>query len=374
MSSATRSLLITGGAGFIGGNFVRHWADRFPHDDVIVLDALTYAGNLSTISALIDASRITFVQGNITDGALVRDVLTKHAVNTIVHFAAESHVDRSIANPGEFVQTNVVGTQQLLDCARAAWFQDGAWLPGVRFHHVSTDEVFGSLLPDEPAFTENTPYSPRSPYAASKAASDHLVRAFAHTFGLPTTISNCSNNYGPFHFPEKLIPLVILNALRGKPLPIYGDGQQVRDWLFVTDHCRAIEQIILRGAVERTYNVGGRAEHPNVEIVRMICGIIDAKFREDAHLASVYPDCPAASGNACSSLVTYVKDRPGHDRRYAIDPTRIATELGFEPSHDLETGLRETVQWYLDNADWWSGILDGSYRQWIEHQYGAGVN
>lgn len=311
-----------------------------------------------------------FVQSDIADGETVTRTMAAHDIDTVVHFAAESHVDRSIVNPAEFVRTNVLGTQQLLDCARKAWYVDGAWHANVRFHHVSTDEVYGSLRPDDAAFTENTPYAPRSPYAASKAASDHLVRAFAHTFGLPVTISNCSNNYGPYQFPEKLIPLVILNALRGLPLPVYGDGLQVRDWLYVDDHCAAIERILLDGALERTYNVGGRAEHTNMEIVRTICALIDTIFVESPELCDVYAACPAARGERTDSLITHVADRPGHDRRYAINPERIATELGFEPAHNLPGGLRDTVQWYLDNSQWWMGVLDGSYRKWIAQQYG----
>jgi dTDP-glucose 4,6-dehydratase len=366
-----RSILITGGAGFIGGNFVHYWAKKYPLDRITVLDALTYAGNVSTIEQLIASKRITFVHGDITDVAVVQKLLAEHDVNVVAHFAAESHVDRSIVDPGAFVRTNVIGTQTLLDAARLAWFKDGAWKSGVRFHHVSTDEVYGTLSPTDPPFTELTPYSPNSPYAASKAGSDHLVRAYVHTYGMPATISNCSNNYGPYHFPEKLIPLMIVNALHGKPLPIYGDGQQVRDWLFVEDHCVAIDRIIQADVAGATFNVGGRAEHVNVDIVRMICTLIDERFAQDAALRSKYPDCPASNGQPCWSLKTHVKDRPGHDRRYAIDPTRIASELGFEPAESLESGLRRTVDWYLAERAWWSAVQDGSYRKWIETQYGT---
>jgi dTDP-glucose 4,6-dehydratase len=297
----------------------------------------------------------------------------QHAVDTIVHFAAESHVDRSIVDPGAFVRTNVVGTQVLLDAARRAWKTDSGWRSGVRFHHVSTDEVYGSLGPGDPPFNERTPYSPNSPYAASKAASDHLVRAYHHTYGLPVTLSNCSNNYGPYQFPEKLIPLMIVNALVGKALPVYGDGRQVRDWLFVEDHCVAIDQIIHADDVGCTFNVGGRAEHENVHIIGQLCALIDARFADDATLSRRFPDCPAGQGRSCRDLITHVRDRPGHDRRYAIDPTLIATRLGFEPRETLRTGLARTVDWYLQNEPWWRGVMDGSYRRWIERQYGATV-
>jgi dTDP-glucose 4,6-dehydratase len=269
------------------------------------------------------------------------------------------------------VRTNVVGTQVLLDSARAAWSRDGSWKPDVRFHHVSTDEVYGSLEPSAPPFTESTPYSPNSPYAASKAASDHLVRAYRHTYGLPVTISNCSNNYGPYQFPEKLIPLIIVNALQARRLPIYGDGKQVRDWLFVEDHCVAIERIISADVAGRTFNVGGRAEHENVHIVGELCGLIDERFRTDASLPERFPQCPASRGARCDELIQYVRDRPGHDRRYAIDPSLIATTLRFEPRETLRTGLARTVDWYLANEPWWNAVMDGRYRQWTALQYGA---
>jgi dTDP-glucose 4,6-dehydratase len=364
-----RKLLITGGAGFIGGNFVHHWCREHADDTVVVLDALTYAGNLATLSSLMDAGRMTFVHGDITDRALLDRVLAEHDIDTVVHFAAESHVDRSIVDPGAFVRTNVVGTQMLLDACRAAWRVDGTWRTGVRYHHVSTDEVYGTLKPNDPPFSETTPYAPNSPYAASKAGSDHLVRAYVHTYDMPATISNCSNNYGPFHFPEKLIPLLIVNALHGKALPIYGDGQQVRDWLFVEDHCRAIAQILLADVAGQTFNVGGRAEHVNIDIVHQVCALLDARFAAEASLRERFPTCPAASATPCKSLITYVKDRPGHDRRYAIDPTHLATTLGFEPKETLHTGLARTVDWYLENEPWWRSVMDGSYRQWIAAQY-----
>lgn len=367
----TRKLLITGGAGFIGGNFVHYWLRAHPGDAVVVLDALTYAGNASTLASAMASPNVRFVHGNICDRALVQAVITEDAIDTVVHFAAESHVDRSIVDPGAFVQTNVVGTQVLLDAARSAWAAEGGWRAGVRFHHVSTDEVYGTLGPEDPAFTERTPYAPNSPYAASKAASDHLVRAYAHTYGLPVSISNCSNNYGPYQFPEKLIPLIILNALHGKPLPVYGDGLQVRDWLYVEDHCVAIDRIIVSGSPGATYNVGGLAEHRNIDIVRRICGEIDTRFASAPELSTRFPSCPSARpGGHCADLISHVKDRPGHDRRYAIDPSRIAEELAFAPAETLATGLGRTVDWYLSNESWWRGVMDGSYRDWITAQYG----
>jgi dTDP-glucose 4,6-dehydratase len=366
---APKRLLITGGAGFIGGNFVHHWVAAHPQDHVVVLDALTYAGNRTTIAGLVEAGHIQFVHGDIGDADLVASLLKSHVIDTVVHFAAESHVDRSIADPAAFIRTNVVGTLTLLSACRQAWQQQGVWREGVRFHHVSTDEVYGTLGPDDAAFTERTPYAPNSPYAASKAGSDHLVRAWIHTYGMPATISNCSNNYGPYHFPEKLIPLMIVNALHGKPLPVYGDGLQVRDWLFVEDHCRAIALILESAVAGETYNVGGRAEHVNIEIVKWACQLLDTRFAADAHLAQRFPDCPAAMGSSCASLITHVTDRPGHDRRYAIDPTKIATTLRFEPTESLQSGLARTVDWYLANEAWWRGVMDGSYRQWIQDQY-----
>ena len=369
-----RRLLITGGAGFIGGNFVHYWLREHPDDRLTVLDALTYAGNLGTIAGAETTGRMRFVHGDITDATLVARLLADDDIDTIVHFAAESHVDRSIVEPGAFVRTNVVGTQVLLDAARTAWRANDVWRPAVRFHHVSTDEVYGSLTPSDPPFTETTPYAPSSPYAASKAASDHLVRAYQHTYGLPTTISNCSNNYGPYQFPEKLIPLMIVNALCGRALPLYGDGRQVRDWLFVEDHCGAIDKILQADVAGRTFNVGGRAEHENVHIVHQLCELIDQQLRDDSTLAARFPECPAALGASCSSLISHVRDRPGHDRRYAIDPSVIASTLRFEPAETLRTGLARTVDWYLKNEPWWRAVMDGSYRHWIERQYGVGAS
>ncbi|MEP6764837.1 MAG: dTDP-glucose 4,6-dehydratase [Gemmatimonadaceae bacterium] len=357
-----RSLLITGGSGFIGGNFVHYWTQKYPADHVVVLDALTYAGNLATLGKLCEEGRACFVHGDITDVGLVQNIFEQHGVDTVVHFAAETHVDRSIVDSSAFVRTNVLGTQVLLDAARRSWFVDGNWRDSVRFHHISTDEVYGALGPTDPPFTELTPYSPSSPYAASKAGADHLVRAYAHTYGLPITISNCSNNYGPYQFPEKLVPLMIVNALHGRALPIYGDGLQIRDWLHVEDHCVAIDRIIHANVTGETFNIGGRSEHRNIDIVRMICALIDARFADDTFLSTRFPRCPAARGVSTATLMTHVADRPGHDRRYAIDPSRIAKKLAFEPTQTLATGLRHTVDWYLAQDGWWTAVLDGSYR------------
>ena len=366
-----RTLLVTGGAGFIGGNFVHHWHRRHPQDRLVVLDALTYAGNLATLGPLLDAPAVTFVHGDVCDADLVQRLMAEHDVTTVVHFAAESHVDRSIAEAGAFVRTNVLGTQVLLDAARHAWHAAGGWRDGVRFHHVSTDEVYGSLAPHDPAFTEATPYAPNSPYAASKAGADHLVRAWAHTWGLPVSISNCSNNYGPYQFPEKLIPLMIVNALHGRPLPVYGDGRQVRDWLFVDDHCAAIERILGADVMGETFNVGGEAEHENLDIVRRLSDLLDERVGGDPALAERFAECPAArDGGSCRELITHVRDRPGHDRRYAIDPARIRERLGFTPAETLESGLARTVDWYLANEPWWRGVMDGSYREWMATHYG----
>jgi len=360
-------VLVTGGAGFIGANFVRHRLEQDPSARVCVLDALTYAGNRESVADLERNGRLHFVHGDIRDGELVLELLRGRGIRTIVHFAAESHVDRSILGPDALVDTNVVGTHELLKAARTVWLDE---VPGPhRFHHVSTDEVYGSLEPDDPAFAETTPYAPNSPYAASKAASDHLVRAYQHTFGLETTTSNCSNNYGPFQFPEKLIPLVLMNMLAGKALPIYGDGSNVRDWLYVEDHCRGIEAILERGEPGRVYNIGGLNEQRNIDLVRLLCGVVDARFAGDRELADRFTDCPAACGETCDSLITFVKDRPGHDRRYAIDATRIEGELGFRPAETFQTGLAKTVDWYLANGDWCERIADGSYRDWIDRQY-----
>jgi dTDP-glucose 4,6-dehydratase len=354
------TILVTGGAGFIGSNFVLDWLASAEHRDepVVNLDALTYAGNLANLASLQGDARHVFVHGDITDRALVDSLLATHRPRAIVHFAAESHVDRSIHGPGAFMKTNVDGTFTLLEAARAHWAtlagdEKAAW----RFHHVSTDEVYGSLGPGDPAFTETHPYEPNSPYSASKAASDHLVRAWHHTYGLPVLTSNCSNNYGPCHFPEKLIPLMIVNALAGKPLPVYGDGQQVRDWLYVGDHCSGIRAVLAGGRVGETYNIGGWNEKPNLEIVHTVCVLLDELQ-------------PSAEGSY-KRLITHVADRPGHDRRYAIDARKIEAELGWRPAETFDTGIRKTVAWYLANADWVAQVQSGAYRDWLATNYQA---
>jgi dTDP-glucose 4,6-dehydratase len=350
-------ILVTGCAGFIGSNFVHTWLAQ--HDEPVVnLDKLTYAGNLDNLSSLAKDPRHIFVQGDIGDRALVDMLLVEHQPRAILNFAAESHVDRSIHGPGDFIQTNVVGTLNLLESVRAYWSGlPAAQQAAFRFLHVSTDEVYGTLSPQDPPFAETNPFEPNSPYAASKASSDHLVRAWHHTYGLPVLTTNCSNNYGPFHFPEKLIPLVILNALAGKPLPIYGDGQQVRDWLFVTDHCHAIARVLKAGTVGETYNIGGWNEKANIDVVKTICTRLD-QLR------------PRADGKPYAEQITFVKDRPGHDRRYAIDARKIERELGWKPQETFETGIEKTVQWYLDHPDWVQGVTSGEYRKWIGKQYG----
>jgi len=351
-------ILVTGAAGFIGGNFVLDWLS-INDEPVINLDKLTYAGNLETLASLEGDARHTFVQGDIGDRALVEKLLAQHQPRAVINFAAESHVDRSIHGPGDFIQTNVVGTFNLLEAVRAYW----SALPqpqkeAFRFLHVSTDEVYGSLDLNDPAFTETHPYEPNSPYSASKAASDHLVRAWHHTYGLPVLTTNCSNNYGPYHFPEKLIPLMIVNALAGKPLPVYGDGMQIRDWLYVRDHCSAIRRVLEAGQLGETYNVGGWNEKPNIEIVKTVCSLLD-ELR------------PKAGGSSYSEQVTYVTDRPGHDRRYAIDARKLERELGWKPAETFETGIRKTVQWYLDNPQWVTNVQSGAYREWVTQQYAA---
>jgi dTDP-glucose 4,6-dehydratase len=350
-------ILVTGGAGFIGGNFILDWLANCAAEGVVNLDKLTYAGNLATLQSLSSDARHVFVQGDIGDYDLILSLFKKHSIGAVVNFAAESHVDRSIHGPSDFIQTNVVGTFNLLEAVRAYWSD----LPetekaSFRFLHVSTDEVYGSLSPMDPAFTETNTYEPNSPYSASKAASDHLVRAWHHTYGLPVLTTNCSNNYGPYHFPEKLIPLVILNALAGKSLPIYGDGQQIRDWLYVKDHCSAIRRVLKAGKLGETYNVGGWNEKTNLDVVRTICSILDVLR-------------PKADGTSYASQITYVKDRPGHDRRYAIDASKLERDLGWKPAETFDTGIRKTVQWYLDNQEWTEGVLSGSYCDWLKKQY-----
>jgi len=350
-------ILVTGGAGFIGSNFVLDWL-KVSDESVVNFDALTYAGNLQNLASLQDDPRHTFIHGDIGNGDLVSKLLAEYKPRAIVNFAAESHVDRSIDGPEDFIQTNVVGSFRLLEATRAYWSS----LPGpakreFRFLHVSTDEVYGTLTADAPAFTENHQYEPNSPYSASKAASDHLVRAYYHTYGLPTLTTNCSNNYGPYHFPEKLIPLVICNALAGKSLPIYGDGQQIRDWLFVSDHCSAIRRVLEAGRLGETYNIGGNSEKANLDVVRTLCAMLDDL-------------CPRADNKGYAEQITFVKDRPGHDRRYAMDITKIGNELGWLPAESFESGIRKTVQWYLDNQDWVEGVISGAYRDWVAKQYG----
>ena len=350
------TILVTGGAGFIGSNFVLDWLAQ-SDEPVINLDKLTYAGNLENLASLEGDARHLFVQGDIGDSALVTSLLAEHQPRAILNFAAESHVDRSIHGPEDFIETNIVGTFRLLEAVRGYWKAlEPQAQQAFRFLQVSTDEVYGSLGKDEPAFTEKHQYEPNSPYSASKAASDHLVRAYHHTYGLPVLTTNCSNNYGPYHFPEKLIPLMIVNALAGKPLPVYGDGQQIRDWLYVKDHCSAIRRVLEAGVLGETYNVGGWNEKPNLEIVRTVCALLD-ELR------------PRADGQPYQQQIAYVSDRPGHDRRYAIDATKLATELGWKPAETFETGIRKTVQWYLDNQTWVNNVLSGDYRQWMETNY-----
>lgn len=352
------TILVTGGAGFIGSNFVLDWfADASTQGEpVVTLDALTYAGNIENLKALHGDSRHVFVKGDICNRDLIDRLLREYRPRAVVHFAAESHVDRSIHGPAAFVRTNVEGTFTLLEAARGFWTTlDGDARERFRFHHVSTDEVYGSLTPSDPAFAETNRYEPNSPYSASKAASDHLVRAWHHTYGFPVVTTNCSNNYGPYHFPEKLIPLMIVNALAGRPLPVYGDGRQIRDWLYVGDHCSAIRVVLARGRLGETYNIGGWNEKPNIEIVQTVCALLD----------ELRPD----SGGSYSRLITYVKDRPGHDRRYAIDARKIEQELGWRPRETFETGIRKTVEWYLANQAWVSRVQSGAYREWLSQNY-----
>lgn len=346
------NLLVTGGAGFIGANFVHYWAAHHPGDTVTVLDALTYAGNPANLHGL---NGVDLIVGDICDTALVERLLTERAIDTIVHFAAESHVDRSITGPDAFVTTNVIGTHSLLKAARKLWL-DGSGKPH-RFHHVSTDEVYGSLGPEDPAFCETTPYAPNSPYSASKAGSDHLVRAYHHTYGLEVTTSNCSNNYGPYQFPEKLIPLFLLNCLHGRPLPIYGDGMNVRDWLHVEDHCHGIEKVLRAGKPGETYNIGGGQELPNLTVIEEICATVDRAFVADPALAARFPDAPAGRGTPSASLKSFVTDRAGHDRRYAIDETKARSELGYAPRRTFAEGFAQTLAWYLANEDWWRPLM-----------------
>jgi dTDP-glucose 4,6-dehydratase len=351
------SIFITGGAGFIGSNFVLDWL-RQHEEPIINLDKLTYAGNLDNLAALQGDARYTFVQADLNDGEVIAQLLQTHRPRAVIHFAAESHVDRSIQDPEAFIRTNVVGTYRLLETVRLYWNGLAGERDAFRLIHISTDEVYGSLGKDDPAFKETNRYEPNSPYAASKAASDHLVRAYHHTYGLPVITTNCSNNYGPFQFPEKLIPLVIHHAVAGKPLPVYGDGQQVRDWLYVLDHCSALRRVLAAGRVGETYNVGGWNEQANLTVVQAICSLLDELQTR-------------ADGKSYKEQITFVKDRPGHDRRYAIDATKVERELEWRPAETFETGLRKTVRWYLDHQPWVQNVTSGAYRQWIERQYQA---
>ena len=352
------TIIVTGGAGFIGANFALDWAAQ-SSEKVVVLDKLTYAGNLASLKSLADCDNFAFERGDIADAAFVNDVITRHKPRALLNFAAESHVDRSIHGPAEFVQTNVVGTFVLLEAARAFWLTlPEAEKAAFKFLHVSTDEVYGTLSAGDPPFAETKNYEPNSPYSATKAASDHLVRAWFHTYGFPVLTTNCSNNYGPYHFPEKLIPLIILNALNGKPLPVYGDGQQVRDWLYVKDHCSAIRAVLDGGRLGETYNVGGWNEKANLDVVRTICGLLDELK-------------PRADEKPYADQITFVTDRPGHDRRYAIDARKIESELGWRPAETFESGIRKTVTWYLENDQWVGDVTSGAYRDWVNKQYGA---
>lgn len=350
-------IIVTGGAGFIGANFVLDWLDQEGNQSLINLDALTYAGNLATLQSVQDNPQYQFIKANIGDQARITELLQEYQPSAIINFAAESHVDRSIHGPAEFVQTNIVGTFNLLECARNYWNTlPNPQKSSFRFLHVSTDEVYGSLKPNDPPFTEKHPYEPNSPYSASKAASDHLVRAWYHTYGFPALTTNCSNNYGPYHFPEKLIPLCILNALNDKPLPIYGDGQQIRDWLYVKDHCSAIRTVLEKGTLGETYNIGGWNEKANLDVVKKICTILDELK-------------PRSDNKSYSEQISFVKDRPGHDRRYAIDASKIERELGWKPTETFESGIRKTVEWYIVNTAWVDGVISGQYRDWIANQY-----
>jgi dTDP-glucose 4,6-dehydratase len=356
-----QNVLITGGAGFIGQNFVHAWRAARPADRLVVVDAMTYAANIRSLEPLIANRSIQFVNGDICDAELMQRLFEEHKFTRVAHLAAESHVDRSISDPEAFLQTNVLGTFTLLKAALDAW-RTSATLGRSRFLHVSTDEVYGSLGFADPAFTESSPYRPNSPYAASKASSDHLVRAFVATYGMPALITNCSNNYGPYQHPEKLIPLMIIHALEGKPLPVYGDGSNVRDWLHVSDHCDALMNVIERGRSGETYNVGGGNERNNRDVVGRICDAIDHAFASSSDLATRFPSCPAASGRSCRTLISFVTDRPGHDHRYAINAAKLADELGCRCSVGFESGLAQTVRWYLDHEEWWRDVTSGAYK------------
>ncbi|WP_102798353.1 dTDP-glucose 4,6-dehydratase [Bowmanella denitrificans] len=359
----TRRMLVTGGAGFIGANFVHYWLAKHPQDSVVVLDALTYAGNELNLAMVSKKPEFKFVRGDICDTALVERLLREEAINTVVHFAAESHVDRSISGPDAFIETNIIGTYSLLKASKKVWIDEpkaaGQEVLAHRFHHVSTDEVYGSLGPEDPAFTESTAYAPNSPYSASKAASDHLVRAYHHTYGLEVTTSNCSNNYGPFHFPEKLIPLIITNILHDQPLPVYGDGKQIRDWLYVEDHARGIELVLEKGQIGENYNIGGHNEWANIDIVKLLCELTNKAFNERPELTQKFPQATLAQQGKAEELIQFVCDRPGHDRRYAIDASKTTSELGYKPAETFASGIFKTLNWYLDNEEWWAPLRAG---------------
>ena len=363
-----KNLLVTGGAGFIGANFVHYWLSTYPNDRVVVLDALTYAGNVANLDPVKENPHFRFVHGDILDYELSVKLLREEKIDTIVHFAAESHVDRSITGPDAFIETNVKGTHELLKAAKTYWLDENPGMPHL-FQHVSTDEVYGTLEANDPPFREDTSYAPNSPYAASKASSDFFVRSYQETYGLNTNISNCSNNYGPYQFPEKLIPLVIANILESKSLPIYGDGQQIRDWLYVDDHARGIDLIMRKGRKGESYNIGGINEWANIDIVNLVCDLVDQCLADDASLQKQFPNAPVCHGKKARELITYVKDRLGHDRRYAIDPSKSNNEIGYQPVESFETGIKKTVDWYLKNESWWRSVMSGEYQDWIKKQY-----
>lgn len=366
----SKTILLTGGAGFIGQNLVHHLLRESPECKLIIIDSLTYAANPASLQAPIESGQITFVRGDISELSNVRAIFELHPIEEVAHLAAESHVDRSIRGPDAFVETNILGTYNLLKCALDHW-RSRSCLDRARFLHVSTDEVFGDLGPEEPPFTESSPYKPSSPYSATKAASDHLARAFCKTYGLPVIVTNCSNNYGPYQHPEKLIPLMILHALEGTGLPIYGDGSNIRDWLYVEDHCRAIALALDKGTAGETYNIGGGMEKSNREVVGEVCDLIDMRFRQDPSLAQKYPNCPSSTGDTCQSLITFVGDRPGHDRRYAINMDFACRKLQFRPRETFATGLLQTVDWYLENEAWCRQAMSPEHSVWLANNYGS---
>lgn len=363
-----KNLLVTGGAGFIGANFVHYWLNHYPNDRIVVLDALTYAGNMENLKEVEAKKNFRFVHANILDSEKTAQLLREEAIDTIVHFAAESHVDRSISGPDAFIETNVKGTHELLKAAKTVWLDENPGMPHL-FQHVSTDEVYGTLEADAPPFREDTPYAPNSPYAASKASSDFFVRSYQETYSLSTNISNCSNNYGPYQFPEKLIPLVIINILDNKALPIYGDGMQIRDWLYVDDHARGIDLIMRKGNTGDSYNIGGINEWTNIDIVKLVCELVDSRISESDALQKQYPNTPICNGKESKELIRYVKDRLGHDRRYAIDPSKSNREISYQPTESFRTGICKTIDWYLSNENWWRSVLSGEYKDWINQHY-----